>query len=274
MSWRKEMFGYEKPIIALLHLGAFPGDPLYKDTDSMSKVVEEARKDLHALQDGGVDGILFSNEFSLPYQQHVDFIAPAAMARVIGELKSEIKVPFGVDCESDTLAAIDLAAAVEADFVRGLFTGAYVGDGGITNTDVATVLRRKKALGLDNLKLLYFLNNESDEYLVHRDLISIAKSTLFACKPDVFCLMGFHAGQEADSNSIAKIREAVPEVPVFCGTGCKAYNIVEKLATSDGACVGTTFKVDGKFENHIDQKRVREFMDQVAIYRKENPDCC
>ena len=68
MSWRKKMFGYEKPVIALLHLNAFPGDPLFKRGDSMKKAVEDARKDLHALQNGGVDGILFSNEFSLPIQ--------------------------------------------------------------------------------------------------------------------------------------------------------------------------------------------------------------
>lgn len=41
----------------------------------MDKVVEHAREDLHALQDGGVDGILFfSNEFSLPYQRNMDMV--------------------------------------------------------------------------------------------------------------------------------------------------------------------------------------------------------
>jgi len=269
MTWCKEMFGVEKPIIALLHLGAFPGDPLFKDGDSMKQVVEEARKDLHALQDGGVDGVLISNEFSLPYQQKIDYIGPAAMARVIGELMPEIKIPYGIDCESDTLAAIDLAAAVDAKFVRGLFTGAYAGDIGLTIPDVGKILRRKKELGLDDLKLLYFLNNESDEYLVHRELTAIAKSTLFACKPDAFCIMGIYAGQEADSCSISAVRKVTEGVPVFCGTGCKAHNIIEKLSTSDGACVGTTFKADGKFENHVDPERVKEFMAQVAIYRRE-----
>ena len=35
--------------------------------------------------------------------------------RVVGELKKEIKVPFGVNIVSNPLATIDLAAAVEAD---------------------------------------------------------------------------------------------------------------------------------------------------------------
>ena len=50
----------------------------------MDKVVEHAREDLHALQDGGVDGIIFSNEFSLPYQRNMDMVPPAAMAYVLG----------------------------------------------------------------------------------------------------------------------------------------------------------------------------------------------
>ncbi|MCI7741030.1 MAG: BtpA/SgcQ family protein [Clostridiales bacterium] len=269
MNWCREMFGVEKPIIALLHLNAFPGDPLFRQGDSMEKTVEEARKDLHALQDGGVDGILFSNEFSLPYQTKVDMIGPCAMARVIGELKSEISVPFGVDCESDVLASIELAAAVSANFVRGLFTGVYAGDCGIIVPDIATVLRRKKALGLDDCKLLYFINNEADEYIVKRELTAIARSTIFSCKPDAFLLMGFHAGQEPESNVIGQIRKVTNGVPVFTGTGCRTDNIIEKLKTSDGATVGTTFKEEGKFENHVDLLRVKAFMEQVKKYRRE-----
>ena len=56
--WTQDMFGVEKPIIALLHLDALPGDPGY--CGDMKTVTEHARKDLLALQDGGVDGILFA----------------------------------------------------------------------------------------------------------------------------------------------------------------------------------------------------------------------
>lgn len=54
--WTQDMFGVEKPIIALLHLDALPGDPGY--CGNMDVVVQHAREDLLALQDGGVDGIL------------------------------------------------------------------------------------------------------------------------------------------------------------------------------------------------------------------------
>jgi predicted TIM-barrel enzyme len=39
---------------------------------------------------------------------------------------------------------------------------------------------------------------------------------------------------------------------------------------ADGAVVGTTFKVDGKFENGVDEKRVREFMSIVKKFRGQD----
>mgnify|MGYP000205265526 CR=1 FL=1 len=56
-------------------------------------------------------------------------------------------------------------------------------------------------------------------------------------------------------------------VPVFCNTGCTKENVVEKLSECDGACVGTAFKKDGKFENFVEKQRVMEFMDVVKAYR-------
>ena len=67
--WLEEIFKTKKPIIALLHLRALPGDPLFSKEDSMEKVIEIAKNELIALQNGGVDGVLIANEFSLPYEK-------------------------------------------------------------------------------------------------------------------------------------------------------------------------------------------------------------
>ena len=114
--WTQEMFGVEKPIIALLHLDALPGDPGY--CGSMDTVLEHARQDLVALQNGGVDGILFANEFSLPYQPVADVAVISAMAYIIGALRPLIRVPYGVNVVKNPIATIDLAAATGARFVH------------------------------------------------------------------------------------------------------------------------------------------------------------
>ena len=230
--------------------------------------MEWARKDLLALQAGGVDGVIFSNEFSLPYERNMSFVTPAAMARVIGELKNEIRVPFGVDCISDGLATIELAAAVDADFVRGTFSGVYVGDGGLYNNDFAKLLRRKVALPLGNLKMLYFINPESDQNLDKRELVSIAKSTVFKVKPDGLCISASAAGQDVDDNLIYQVKEALPEAVVICNTGCRKDTIIRKLQCADAAIVGTTFKENGDFTAHVDKNRVSDFMQAVWKYRE------
>ncbi len=267
--WTETFFGVKKPIIALLHLRAMPGDPLYRKEDSMEKVVETARKELRLLQDGGVDGILIANEFSLPYEKKVSAVTVGAMGYIVGALKADIRVPFGVNIVSNPLATIDLAAAVGANFVRSTFTGAYIGENGMTDTDIATVLRRKKALGLDDLKLFFKVNPESDAYLAERPISKITKSMIFHCFPDALCVSGASAGTETDSSLMEQVKALAGDTPVFCNTGCTVENIREKLQISDGACVGTAFKKNGKFRNTVDGERVRAFMARVSAYRSE-----
>lgn len=174
MAWTKDMFGVEKPIIALLHLRALPGDPLY--AGDVEQVFRQAREDLIALQDGGVDGVLIANEFSLPYQPQAEPVTVGAMGYLVGRLKENIRVPFGVNVVLNPMASLELAASTGAHFIRSAFTGTYMGENGVVTTDVATTVRRKKALGLDHLKMFYKVNPESDAYLVPRDIKTITKS--------------------------------------------------------------------------------------------------
>lgn len=273
MSWIESMFGVRKPIIAMLHLDALPGDPRFRRETSIQEIAAHAGADLEALQNGGVDGVLFSNEFSLPYQRTMDMVTPAAMAYVIGALRSELRVPFGVDAISDGGATLELAAAVGADFVRGTFSGVYVGDGGLYNNDFAALMRRKAALPLDSLKMLYFINPESDRNLDLRPLQEIAASTIFKVHPDGLCISANAAGQDVDEELIAAVKSRNPEVAVLCNTGCRPDTIIRKLCVADAAVVGTYFKQGGKLENErlenvrVDAARVRMFMDVVREFR-------
>lgn len=274
MLWTESLFGVKKPIVAMLHLDPLPGDPRWHHEDAMETVVQHALADLDALQQGGVDGVLISNEFSLPYQRHMQFITPAAMAYVVGRLREHIKVPFGVDCISDGLATIELAAAVGADFVRGTFCGVYVGDGGLYDNDFSYLLRRKANLHLDNLKMLYFINPESDKNLDTRPLEDIAKSTIFKAHPDGLCISANAAGQDVDDALIASVKQANPEVVVLCNTGCRPDTIAQKLRCADAAVVGTYFKENGKLENarlenlRVQEDRVKDFMQVVYQFRE------
>ena len=97
-AWTKEVIGVEKPIITMCHLNALPGDHHFDPKGGMQAVIDWTRsKDFLALQNGGIDAVMFSNEFSQPYMVKVDPVTVAAMARVIGGSMPDIRIPFGVD---------------------------------------------------------------------------------------------------------------------------------------------------------------------------------
>lgn len=268
MSWMKELFGVEKPIIAMCHLQPMPGDPYYDEEKGMDYIIECARKDLHALQNGGVDGIMFSNEFSLPYLTTVETVTVASMARIIGELKTEITVPYGVNCLWDPIASLDLAVATGAKFIREIISGVYASDFGLWNTNVGKTVRHQMAIGARHVKLLYNIIPEAAKYLADRDIAEIARSTEFNNHPDAFCVSGLTAGSATDSQILLKVKNSVKNTPVLCNTGCNVHNIIQQLSVSDGAVCATTFKYDGVFENAVDQKRVEEFMAIVKEFRR------
>ncbi|QRG68323.1 BtpA/SgcQ family protein [Brevibacillus choshinensis] len=268
MTWLKEVIGTEKAIIAMCHLLPLPGDPSFQKEKGMEYVVEMARKDLHALQEGGVDAVMFSNEFSLPYLTDVKTETVAAMARIIGELKSDIKIPFGVNVLWDAKKSLDLAAATGALFVREIFTGVYASDFGIWNTNVGETVRHQYRIGAEGVKLLFNIVPEAAKYLADRDIENVARSTVFNNRPDALCVSGLTAGTETDSQILKRVKEAVSETVVLANTGVRMQNLEQQLAIADGAVVGTTFKLDGKFENHVDQERVRAFMDKVKAFRQ------
>ena len=269
MNWLETVFGVKKPIIAMCHLQPLPGDPYYDKAGGMKKVMKAAREECMALQDNGVDGIMFSNEFSLPYLTKVRTETVAAMARVIGELMSEMRVPYGVNCLWDPNASLDLAVAVDAKFIREIISGVYASDFGLWNTNVGETARHQHEIGADNVKLLFNIVPEAARYLASRDVVEVARSTVFNCRPDALCVSGLTAGVATDTQVLKNVKDAVPDTVVLCNTGCRRDNIAKQLSIADGAVVATTFKKDGKFENAVDGCRVKEFMDTVKQYRKE-----
>jgi hypothetical protein len=267
MTWLQEMFSVSKPIIAMCHLAALPGDPGYDVEKGLNGVIQRARQDLQALQDGGVDGVMFSNEASLPYLTKVEAITPVCMARIIGELRGEIRVPFGVNVLWDPQASIDVAMATGALFVREIFTGVYASDFGLWNTACGQVIRHQHAIHAEHVKLLYNIVPEAAAYLGHRNIGDIARSTVFNNQPDALCVSGLTAGAEAPLETLYEVKKAVPGTPVLSNTGVRGDNVQKHLEIADGAVTATTFKRDGHIWNEVDVERVRAFMRVVKDCR-------
>lgn len=249
----------------MCHLNALPGDPGFDQDAGLPGIIEWARRDLAALQDGGVDAVMFSNEFSRPYLTRVQPVTVACMGRIIGELLKEIRIPFGVDVLWDPYASLDLAAATGAKFIREVFSGVYASDFGLWSLDCGDIIRHQHSIGADGVRLLFNIVPEAARYLGERDVTEIARTTVFNLRPDGLCVSGLTAGAQTNLSILQQVKEVVGEVSVFTNTGVNLDNVEEQLKAADGAVVGTTFKVDGKFENHVDAERVNIFMQKVKM---------
>ena len=266
-EWMKELFGTDKPVLGMLHLMAMPTDPKYDAVGGVDAVLARARRDLKALQDGGIDGIIFCNEFSIPYTNDVRPVTIATMARIIGELMTDIRVPFGVDVAIDAYKVFDLAAAVGAKFVRETFFGAYAGDYGIQNLNVGEIERHRYEVGCKGVHTLATLVPESGVPLGNRSIEDIAKSINHNWNPDVLLVYGLAAGTAIDINLITKVK-AVVDTPVFASNGVTEDTVVDTLKISDGCVVATWMKYDGKFYNETDVDRVSRLMKRAREYRE------
>lgn len=261
-----ELFGTAKPIIAMAHVPAMPGTPLYDPDMGPDGIVEAVRRDVHHLVEGGVDGILFCNENDRPYQLEAGLEASAMLARVVTECRPD-SLPYGVDFLWDPMAAMAVAATTGASFMREVATGAYESDMGLWTPDAAKLLRYRRSLDA-NVAVFMNVTPEFASPLGSRTVGQVAKSTVVSSLADAILVSGPMAGAEPDHSALEEAKEAVGEdVPVLLNTGAKAGNIQSFLKVADGCIVGSALKVDGHTWNPVDPDRVAEFVEVARSAR-------
>jgi len=263
----RNVFGSTKPAIAMVHLGALPGSPLHDEKGGMEAIVAAARKDLAALEAAGFDAIMFGNENDRPYELQVDAASTAAMAYVIGCLRSEITRPFGVNVLWDPMATMALAAATGAAFVREIFTGVYASDMGVWSPDAGKAIRYRNRLGRSDLAVLFNISAEFANSLDRRPLADRARSTVFSSLPDAVLVSGQITGEAAKMEELEAVKAVLADVPVLANTGVKHATVADVFRAADGCIVGSSLKVDGDTWNPVDPARAADFMDRVRAAR-------
>ena len=257
----------KKVILAMIHIGAMPGTPLYDADGGIAKLIEGAARDAEALQSGGVDAVMFGNENDRPYVTSAPIEGVASMTAIVQAIKPSLKVPFGVNYLWDPSASVAIAAATGAQFVREIFTGVFASDMGVWVPDCSRAFRLRRNLGRSDLKMLFNINAEFAHSLDARPIELRARSAVFSSLADAILVSGPITGQPVNQFDLRKVRDAVDEIPVFANTGVNIDNVRDILSVADGAIIGTHFKVDGNTWNAVDPARVRRFMDAVETLR-------
>jgi uncharacterized protein len=258
--------GSALPVIGMVHLPPLPGAPGHRD---MAHVVERACLDARVLADGGVSAIMVENFGDAPF--FPDAVPPetvAGLAIAVAEVRRVTTLPIGVNVlRNDARAALGVAVTAGAAFIRvNVHTGAMLTDQGWIAGRAHDTLRHREALRADVAIL-------ADVLVKHAvapaglDVASAARDTWERGRADGLIVSGAATGAATAPDRLRAVREAVPDAPLFVGSGLTADNAAVLLAVADGAIVGSALQQGGRAGAPIAAERVRRLLDAVHSAR-------
>lgn len=268
----QDLFGVKKPIIGMIHLLALPGAPHFKG-GSLEPVLEFALRDVQALRDGGVDGLIVENAWDLPFSKDSDIglETVAAMSALAGPIRQEAGLPVGINCLANgAIPGLAIAKASGAQFVRvNQWVNAYVANEGIIEGPAGKALRYRSFIKGDDIKIFADVHVKHGAHAIVADR-TIQEQTRDAVffDADVLIATGQRTGDMTEVSEIDGIRRGTT-LPIIIGSGFRAEDAQALLRHADGAIVGSSIKQDGVWWNPVDQGRVRQLMDIVGELREE-----
>lgn len=263
------IFKSKKPVIGVIHLLPLPGSARW--TGDLEEVFLRAEQEALALASGGVDSIIIENFFDAPFaKDRVDVSTACALTLAVKRVSAVTSLPIGVNVlRNDALTALAIATVCGAAYVRvNVLSGAMVTDQGIIESDARNVLLYRRQLMSDNIKIF------ADVMVKHayplgegNDIALAAKDTMLRAGGDALIVSGTGTGQTPDMNDLKKVRKAMPDAPIFIGSGSTQENVKDLLSVADGIIVGTTLKRRGLLEQPVDVDRVRDFVTAAKAAR-------
>ena len=254
-----------QPVIGMLHLPPLPGAPL--STLSLAAVREHLLRDLDALIDGGVHGLMMENFGDVPF---FPGRVPTAVATIMTALAVAVRekapqLPLGINVlRNDGLTAMAVAHAAGAAYVRvNVLSGARVTDQGLIEGIAHELLRERAALK-STVKIMADVDVKHSAPLAARPIVDEVDDTLHRGLADALVVSGAGTGKPTDPAKAGAVKaRAGGRARVFIGSGITAETIADFVDAADGFIVGTAFKPDGDPNAPVNAARVRDLMARV-----------
>jgi membrane complex biogenesis BtpA family protein len=259
-SWIESCFGERRALVGMVHVGALPGAP--RAREPLESVVELAVREARAYLEAGFPALLIENMHDRPYQKaSVGPEVVAGLAVVGREVRRATGLPLGVQVLAGANhEALAVALACGAAFVRAEgFVFAHVGDEGVHESDAGRLLRYRRGIGAEGVRVLCDVKKKHAAHALTADvdLAETARAAEFFLADGVV-VTGTATGRPAAPEDLAAVAEAV-SVPVFVGSGLNADNL-GRYAAADGFIVGSWLKHDGLWSNPLDPVRLKAFV--------------
>jgi uncharacterized protein len=262
-GYSERVFRASKALIGMIHVPALPGAP------RCSMNFEEIRgfvlADSAALAEGGVDGLLIENFGDVPfYASRVPPHTIAFLSALAFEVKTRFLLPLGINVlRNDGMAAIAIAAAVGAEFVRvNVYTGARVSDQGILHGQAHEIARYRRALGT-TAEIWADVAVKHSAPLGDRFLGDEVEDTVERALADAVIVSGTSTGKPTALEDVRTVKHHAGQAAVYVGSGVDDSSVETLLEVADGAIVGTALKLDGKVSAPVDRARVHALVSTV-----------
>ncbi len=223
----------------------------------MHAVTQRALHDAAVLEEAGFDALLIENFGDVPfYPEDVPPATTAAMTAVIAQLAQSTRLPFGVNVlRNDATSALGIAVATGAAFIRvNVHSGGMLTDQGWLSGRAHQTVRRRGELGVP-------VSICADLLVKHAippagaDLAEIARDTRLRGQADVLIVTGAATGAPTNPERARIVKAALPDTPVWIGSGVRSETVCSLLEVADGAIIGTALKHDGQPLNPVDPAR-------------------
>jgi len=266
MQNMQKIFGKKRRIV----IGALHFPPLlgYKDFPGFSHALKNAVADLRALEAGGVDGVIFENNYDIP---HREFVAPetiAAMTYLGGELRSRTKLPLGVSVLwNDYKTALSIAKVLGLQFVRvPVFVDTVQTSYGVIRGDAQDVVAYRDFIGAGGVALFADIHVKHSKILSRYSLVASARLALRR-GADAVIVTGRWTADAPVLEDIKKVRSNIGAAPLFVGSGADAANISELFEFSSGVIVGTSLKKGKKSRSEVNVKGWNQRIDGKEVVK-------
>lgn len=248
-----------KALIGMVHLPPLPGSS--RASASLASIVDRAIREARMLEAAGFDAVVVENYGDAPFfPTGVPAETIAAMAVVADHVVRSVGVPVGVNMlRNDGPAALAVAAITDAAFVRiNVLSGIYATDQGLITGDAARVLRERARL-CPAVRIAADVHVKHSVPVSQPDIGLAASDTAYRGGADALIVSGTATGKGVDLDELRRVRAAVPDRPVWIGSGVTPQTAAGLLEIADGLIVGTCLKRGGRTEDDLDVERVRAF---------------
>jgi len=247
-------------LIGMVHLPALPGapEPIRPLRETIDRAIEEAR----LLERAGFDAAIVENFGDAPFAaENVPPETIATMSIVVHRVVQAVRIPIGVNVlRNDAMAALAVAAAAGAAFIRvNVLCGTVATDQGLITGPAYALVRRRAQLA-PHVMIAADVHVKHAVPISQPDVAMAAEETAYRGGADVLIASGPATGAPTDLAIVRRIKQAVPDRPVWVGSGAAARSVAACLAVADGIIVGTSLKVQGRTTARLDARRVRAFV--------------